>query len=182
MRIAAAAAVVAALTSCSGARAPEADTTRSAALPERLFVLPLEDRSGASDPDLAPRMTELLVAQLRLVSLSTLGPRDAVPVFEEMGAPIPARFDAAALSRFCEATGTEAIVSGVITEYSKGKAWSDDRLALSVRVIDAKSGRTIRGTSFVSDGPRRDASARGLDQLSLYGVQVVARELTRAGR
>ncbi len=149
-------------------------------LPERVLVLPLEDKSGSNDPELAERVTELLVAQVRMVSLATLGPREAAEIFEEMGMPMPTRFDAASLGRFCDATGCEAVITGAITTYEKGKAWSEDRLALSVRAIDPRTGRTIRGTTFTSAGPRGDPSARGLDQLCLYGVETVTRELARA--
>jgi hypothetical protein len=165
---------------CVGARHPEADVARDASLPERVIVLPLEDRSGSADPQMAQRLTELLVAQLRLVSLSTLGPRDIAAVYEEAGRSMPERFDAATLRWFAEASGCEAVVIGSINDYKAGKAWSDDRLALAVRLVDPSTGKVIRATSFVSDAADIDATVRGIDQLSLYGVQSVTQSLARA--
>jgi hypothetical protein len=167
-----------ALVGCVGARHPETDVARDASLPERVIVLPLEDRSGSADPAMAGRLTELLVAQLRLVSLSTLGPRDAV--YEEAGRSMPERFDAATLRWFAEASGCEAVVMGSINDYKAGRAWSDDRLALAVRLVDPSTGKVIRATSFVSDAADIDATVRGIDQLSLYGVQSVTQSLARA--
>lgn len=169
-----------ALAGCAGDTSPNADMTREGNLPAKMLILPLEDRSGSKDDGMAIRVTELLVAQMRLVSLSTLGPRDAAAIFQESGAEMPARTDAAALRRYAEVTGCEAVVLGTITDYKSGKAWSEDRLALSVRLVDPQTGKVIRGTSFVSGAEEIDATVRGMDQLALYGVQTVTHSLARA--
>lgn len=168
------------LAGCSGAPGPDPDVTRASGLPQKIFVLYLEDASGSNDPGLAERLTELLVAQIRLVCLSTLGPREVEAIYREMGSAMPARFDLPAMRRFAEITGSEAVVMGKITEYRSGASWGEDRLALAVRLVDAQSGKVIRGTSFVSDASDLDATVRGMDQLLLRGVERVTESLARA--
>lgn len=167
------------LIGCAGSAPPDLDTTRFDG-PQRLLVLPFENRTEGGSDVLGAEVTDLLVAHLRIYSLATLGPADLEAIYAEQGRPLPQRMDGPAMKEFAELTGCDGVVSGVITEYDAGRRFSKDRLAFNVRVIDPASGRRIYSTAFVSDAANLDATIRGIDQITLFGVREVTQRIARA--
>lgn len=150
----------------------------SARLPERVLVLPFADRTGSDNPLLADEITDLFVAELRIVHLSTQGPAEAREQYGDLTGLDPYRLAPATLSELAAATGCEGVLTGVITKYRSGGTFGTDEFAFNVRVTDARSGRTVMSTAFSSDTINRDAQIRGLDQLTLHGVTKVVHRLT----
>jgi hypothetical protein len=165
---------------CTRGPSPETDVSSTPQVPEKLLVLPFENNSGAGGTDLGFQVSDMLTAQLRLSSLSTLGPADIAAIYQESGYDQPKRLDGAALREYAHVTGCQGIVTGEITAYNSGKRMGKDRLAFNVRVLNPRSGATMHSTAFVSDASNIDATIRGIDQLTLFGVQQVTQSIARA--
>ncbi len=161
---------------CGGARGGESRAVPKT-LPEKVLVLPFEDLSGSGDPSVAPVVTGLFVAQLRLSRFGTMGPGETAELDPALAGIVPSRLDAAAASRLANATGCDAIVIGAITVYQRGRSVGEERVGLRVRAVNARTGRPIGGATFSSDALASQTLHRGIDQLTQYGVGLLVERM-----
>jgi len=165
---------------CGGAPPAEQDFTSVGRVPQKVLVLPFENRSQAPGLALGPLMTDLFVSQLRHLPLTLLEPAHMMVAYDKAGRPQPANFDGRALNEIADLTGCEAVIKGTITQYTSGRTFRDDRIGFEVRVLDARSGKQLFKTAFVASGKDVDPSIRGIDQLTLFGVRKVTERIARA--
>ncbi|MFN0149405.1 MAG: hypothetical protein ACKVU1_01670 [bacterium] len=172
--------VLLAATGCGSAPRAEKDLAWEGRVPQRVLVLPFENRSQSPGLALGPLMTDLFVSQLRHLSLTLLEPAHMMAAYDKAGRPVPAKFDDRALNDIADVTGCEAVIRGKITQYTSGRTFHDDRIGFEVRVLDARTGEALFTTAFVASGKDVDPSIRGIDQLTLFGVRQVTERIARA--
>jgi len=165
---------------CGGAPRVEEDLAAEGRVPQKLLVLPFENRSQSASLAVGPLMTDLFVSQLRHLPLTLLEPAHMIAAYDKAGRPVPESFDSRALDEIADLTGCEAVVKGKITQYTSGRTFRDDRVGFEVRVLDARSGEQLFKTSFIASGKDVDPSIRGIDQLTLFGVRKVTERIARA--
>lgn len=169
---------------CGGSPPPvETDTAAPAAtfsMPEKVLVLPFENRSESHEMALGTLMTELFVSQLRHLPTTIIAPSTLVSAYAEAKRPVPTQYDRRALNEIADLTGCDAVILGAVTQYASGRSLSDDRIGFDVRVIDARTGTRLFATTFVATGKDVDPTIRGIDQLTLLGVRKVTERIARA--
>ena len=172
---------------CGGSPPPvETDTAAPAApattftMPEKVLVLPFENRSESREMALGTLMTELFVSQLRHLPTTIIPPSTLVSAYADAKRPVPTQYDLRALNEIADLTGCDAVILGAVTQYTSGRSLSDDRVGFDVRVIDARTGTRLFATTFVATGKDVDPTIRGIDQLTLLGVRKVTERIARA--
>lgn len=175
---------------CGGSPPPvetnTAATTANAAnaatssMPEKILVLPFENRSQSRERALGTLMTELFVSQLRHLPITIMAPSTLVSAYADAKRPVPTQFDRRALNEIADLTGCDAVILGAVTQYESGRSLKDDRIGFDVRIIDARTGTRLFATTFVATGEEVDPTIRGIDQLTLLGVRKVTERIARA--
>ena len=165
----------ASLTAKSNAR-----SAATSSMPEKVLVLPFENRSESSERTLGTFMTELFVSQLRHSPLTIIAPSALVSAYADAKRPVPTTYDLRTLNEIADLTGCDAVILGAVTQYSSGRSLKEDRVGFDVRIIDARTGTRLFATTFVATGEDVDPTIRGVDQLTLLGVRKVSERIARA--
>ncbi len=165
---------------CGGAPPAEENLVAEGRVPQRVLVLPFENRSQSPELALGHLMTDLFISQLRHLSLTLLEPAHMMAAYDKVGRPVPTNFDDRTLNDIADVTGCEAVIKGKITQYTSGRTFRDDRIGFEVRVLNARTGEALFKTAFVASGKDVDPSIRGIDQLTLFGVRKVTERIARA--
>jgi curli biogenesis system outer membrane secretion channel CsgG len=152
----------------------------TASLPEKILVLPFENRSQSRERALGTLMTELFVSQLRHLPVTIIPPSTLISAYADANRPVPTQYDRQTLVELADLTGCDAVILGAVTQYESGRSLSDDRIGFDVRIIDARTGTRLFATTYVATGEDVDPTIRGIDQLTLLGVRKVTERIARA--
>jgi hypothetical protein len=130
-----------------------------------IAVLAFEDRAGRRD--LAARLSDHFAARLAIGALLVLDRAQVDAAVRERGCPAPDASTEAGRRILREALGCDAIVTGVLAFFEEGSFWKRPTVALSVRLVDLRDGKTICRAGGVVPRPGEGGAIRDAERLAL---------------
>jgi hypothetical protein len=137
-----------------------------------IAVLGFDDRAGRLD--LAARLSDHFAARLAVGASVVLDRGQVEAVLREAGIPAADATTASGRRLLRETLGCDAIVTGLLAAFEQGSLRERPTVALSIRLVDLRSGKTICRTGGVVPRPGERPATRDGERLALAFAATLA--------